>query len=225
MGAGTAKDMKALGLSEDFTLGELKSVFRKRAKLCHPDVSASGGREFTRLREAYERLLSFAEKRDARQAQPGTRAKAGSRPEAVKTKPRPGKARPGRAASPGAGKESPKKSSAKRERTPDAHALMYYQDALLKFESFQAVNRDRAMELKFLYSLTKKHIALVDLHTFIRLLDKLEESARAALGLFRLALERDPGQAWASDARTKAESLERQLSRCMTLKSEVAGGL
>lgn len=290
-----------MGLSEGFSVGELKSAFRKQAKLCHPDLSGAEGLAFARLRDRYDRLLDYAERRDARAAEGGRgaspghapRARAGGRPAAksgaakprpraeprarpesdTRREPRPGRSSAGtssagtannRTADRGKAKGRSEheggtaaRGGAKKPREPkrewlkgaprtgapraagigeaeargrggaeneaDAQALAYYQDALQKYDAFQAVNRDRSMELKFLYGLTKKNIALVDLHTFLRLLDTLEENARASLSLFRLALERDPNQAWAADALAKSESLDRQLSRCLTLKAEVTG--
>jgi len=265
MASGLAKDMKAMGLSEGFSVGELKSAFRAEAKLCHPDVSGAEGLAFARLRDRYDRLLECAERRDARSAKSGRsaagpRASAKPRPqpearapsssgERCKTKPKMASAKTASAKT--ASASTKKSGGAKKPREPqrewlkgvppqggtgragigradakdgDAQALAYYRDGLEKYEAFQAVNRDRSMELKFLYGLTKKNIALVDLHTFLRLLDTLEDNARASLSLFRLALGRDPNQAWGPDAVAKSESLDRQLSRCLTLRAEVTGG-
>jgi hypothetical protein len=204
MAASWRKDLKALGLDEDCSVAQLKSAFRRRAKLCHPDLAGQGGQEFAGLRESYRRLLELLEKRDERSR--GARA--------------PGSRRAAQAA------PAPRAAPAKRaySKPHDAQALKSYREAMAAFESFQSVNRDRSIELKFLHSLTKKGIALVDLHRFLRLLDQLEKSAGSALLLFREALERDSGQAWAADAREKIESLERQLARCVSLKAEVSGG-
>jgi hypothetical protein len=278
MATGMAKDMKAMGLSEGFSVGELKSAFRKEAKLCHPDLSGAEGLAFARLRDRYDRLLEYAERRDERAAKDSSRTEASRARASGRSAAKSGAAKPRAAAKPRSQPETRTKpeanprggtsagtassrtaasGGAKKPREPkrewlkgapgsggkgkagigkgderrsgnggedaDGQGLVYYQDALQKYEAFQAVNRDRSMELKFLYGLTKKNIALVDLHTFLRLLDTLEERARASLLLFTLALERGSNQAWAPDAQAKSESLDRQLSRCMTLRAEVSG--
>jgi hypothetical protein len=207
MAAGWRKDFKALGLDEDCSVAQLKSAFRRRAKLCHPDLAGQGGQEFAGLRESYRRLLELLEKRDARSG--GGKASGSRRAARAAPATRAAQAAPAARAS---------------AKPHDAQALKSYRDAMAKFESFQSVNRDRSIELKFLHSLTKKGIALVDLHRFLRLLDQLEKSAGSALLLFRDALERDSGQAWASDAREKIDGLERQLARCVSLKTELSGG-
>lgn len=211
MGAGLAKDMAVMGLKGGFSLHELKSAFRARAKLCHPDLGARSGRDFSRLRDSYQRLLDHVAERDALpRRKSATTTRKGS--------------------SGASGRERQARRGPTRERNgkPDGNgsseALGLYREAMAKYESFQAVNRDRSMELKFLHSLTKKGIALVDLHRFLRLLDALAENAAEALGLFNRALALDGGQEWAAEASRLAESLERQHSRCLALKAEVSGG-
>lgn len=211
MAAASAKDMRALGLDGDFSLGELKSAFRARAKLCHPDLGNGRGQDFAHLRESYERLLARFERR------PATRPKA-------RPKPRSGGEANGKNGGKASGKAEPRRGPARSAgRGEGAQALAAYREGLAQYESFQSVNRDRSMELAFLYSLTKKNIALVDLHRFLRLLDAMEKSAVSAIGLLSRALALDASQSWAAEAGAKAASLERQLARCRALKAEAGG--
>ncbi len=212
MGAALGKDFKLLGLAEGCSLSELKSAFRQRAKACHPDLSPQAALDFPRLRDSYQRLLDHLQKKTETARLPRSRPSSGAQ----------------------AGEKGGKKTGAKAGGHPEGkreagpkpqsrEAERLYRAGLDKFEAFQSINRDRSIELKFLYSLTKKNIALVDLQRLIKMLAQLERSARDALGLLSDALRIDPGQSWAADAGEKLESLQRQLARCSQLQAELAG--
>jgi len=50
-------DNEILGVEVNHTLEELKTAYKSKAKLCHPDVGGSDS-EFVKLSDAYERLLT-----------------------------------------------------------------------------------------------------------------------------------------------------------------------